>query len=137
CARFGGSACVTCYALRHVSTSVLCPDSRRTSMLHTGVRFSSSAGGTTALEAFMYRSVLLLCVASFLGALPLCAQDQQLQSLAEAARQARKAKEEREKTATAPAKVFNDDNFHSGAGSKADLAQLASPTASTTERMAA
>ena len=85
----------------------------------------------------MYRSVLLLCVASFLGALPLCAQDQQPQSLAEAARQARKAREEREKTATAPAKVFNDDNFHSGASSKADLAQLASPTASTTERMAA
>ena len=85
----------------------------------------------------MYRSVLILFVAGFLGALPLCAQDQPPQSLAEAARQARKAKEEREKTASAPAKVFNDDDFHSSGASKADLAQLASPTASTTERMAA
>src|SRR5258707_15245547 len=84
----------------------------------------------------MSRSVLILFFACFPGAPPLCAQDQPPHSLAEAARQARKAKEEREKTATAPAKVFSDDNFHSSASSKADLAQLASPTASTNERLA-
>src|SRR5260221_1692555 len=85
----------------------------------------------------MYRSVLILFVAGFLGALPLCAQDQPPQSLAEAARQARKAKEEPAKTASAPAKVFNDDNFHSSSSSKADLAQLACPTASANERWVA
>src|SRR5258707_9609396 len=85
----------------------------------------------------MSRSVLILFFACFPGAPPLCAQDQPPQSLAEAARQARKAKEQREKTASAPAKVFNDDNFHSSSSSKADLAQLASPTASANERLVA
>ena len=85
----------------------------------------------------MRRSVILLFAASLLSALPVCAQEPQPQSLADIARQARKAKEERDKTASTPAKAFTDDNFHSTAGGKADLAQLASPTASTSERMSA
>jgi len=85
----------------------------------------------------MRRSIIVFFAAGLLFALPLCAQDPQQQSLGDIARQARKAKEDRDKTSGTPTKVFTDDNFHSSAAGKADLAQLASPTASTTERMAA
>jgi hypothetical protein len=85
----------------------------------------------------MRRSMTMFLAASLLCALPLCAQDPQPQSLGDIAREARKAKEDRDKTAAKPAKVFNEDNFHSSAAGKADLAQLASPTASPTERMVA
>jgi hypothetical protein len=83
----------------------------------------------------MRRSILIISLASLITALPLRAQEPQ--SLGDIARQASKAKEDRDKTATTPAKVFNDDNFHSSATGKADLAQLARPTASPTERMVA
>jgi len=79
----------------------------------------------------------MLFAASLLAALPICAQEAEQQSLGDTARQARKAKEDRDKTAAKPAKVFNEDNFHSSGAGKADLAQLASPTASPTERMVA
>jgi len=85
----------------------------------------------------MHRSLTILFAACLLSALPLCAQEPEQQSLGDIARQARKAKEDRDKSVAKPAKVFNDDNFHSSAAGKADLAQLASPTASATERMAA
>src|SRR5262249_21640559 len=70
-------------------------------------------------------------------AFPLMAQDQQPQSLGDIARQNRKDKEERAKSGAAPAKVFNDENMPSGGASKADLAQIASPTAAPSERIAA
>ena len=85
----------------------------------------------------MRRSLVVLFAASLLTALPLCAQEPEQQSLGDIARQARRAKEDRDKTAATPTKVFTDDNFHSSAAGKADLAQLASTTASTSERMAA
>ena len=83
------------------------------------------------------RFVLGLVLGTFV-AFPLLAQDQQPQSLSDIARQNRKAKEERDKSGAAPAKVFTDENNmpSSGAG-KADLAQLASPNASTNERISA
>jgi hypothetical protein len=83
----------------------------------------------------MRRSILIISLASLITALPLRAQEPQ--SLGDIARQARKAKEDRDKTATPPAKVFNEDNFHSSATGKADLPQLARPTACPTERMVA
>jgi hypothetical protein len=68
------------------------------------------------------------------------AQDpQQQQSLGDIARQARKAKEERDKSATAPTKVFTDENFPTGgsaAANKADLARMDSPQATPSDRMA-
>jgi hypothetical protein len=79
----------------------------------------------------------MLFAASLLAALPICAQEAEQQSLGDIARQARKAKEDHEKTTAKPAKVFNEDNFHSSGAGKADLAQLASPTASPAERMVA
>jgi len=85
----------------------------------------------------MRRSLVVLFAASLLTALPLCAQEPEQQSLGDIARQARKAKEDRDKTAATPAKVFTDENFQSGSTGKADLAQLASPSASPTERMVA
>ncbi len=85
----------------------------------------------------MRRALSMLFAASLLAALPICAQEAEQQSLGDTARQARKAKEDRDKTAAKPAKVFNEDNFHSSGAGKADLAQLASPTASPTERMVA
>ena len=84
----------------------------------------------------MRRSVLFGLLLSAVFALPLCAQDQQEQSLGDVARQARKAKEDRDKSAPAQAKVFTDENMPSSAVGKADLARLASPNASVTERMA-
>ena len=84
----------------------------------------------------MRRNLLFGLFMTFVFALPLCAQDQQEQSLGDVARQARKAKEDRDKSATPPAKVFTDENMPSSAVGKADLAQLASPNASVSERMA-
>jgi len=84
----------------------------------------------------MRRSVFFGLLLSAVFALPLCAQDQQEQSLGDVARQVRKAKEDRDKSAPAQAKVFTDENMPSSAVGKADLAQLASPNASVTERMA-
>jgi len=83
------------------------------------------------------RSIIMFVTAGLLFALPLFAQDPQQQSLGDIARQARRAKEDRDKTAATPTKVFTDDNFHSSAAGKADLAQLASTTVAPSERMAA
>jgi len=83
----------------------------------------------------MRRNVLFGLLLSTVFALPLCAQDQQEQSLGDVARQARKAKEDRDKSAPVQAKVFTDENMPSSALGKADLDQLASPTASPAERL--
>lgn len=82
------------------------------------------------------RFVLGLVLLTFV-AFPLFAQDQQPQSLGDIARQNRKAKEERDKSGAAPAKVFTDENLPSSGAGKADLAQLASPNASTNDRISA
>jgi len=84
----------------------------------------------------MRRNVLFGFLLSTMFALPLCAQDQQEQSLGDIARKARKAKENRDKSAPTQAKVFTDENMPSSAAGKADLDQLASPTASPAERIA-
>lgn len=84
----------------------------------------------------MRRNLLWGLLLGSIFAFPLCAQDQQEQSLGDLARQNRKAKEDRSKSATPTAKVFTDENMPSSAAGKADLAQLASPNASVAERMA-
>ena len=85
----------------------------------------------------MRRSSLFALLLTPFFALPLFAQDQQEQSLADIARQSRKAKEEREKSATQPKKVFTDENMSPGGTSRADFDQLDNPGASPSERLAA
>lgn len=84
----------------------------------------------------MRRNLLLGLLLSSAFALPLCAQEQQEQSLGDIARQARKAKENRDKSNTTQAKSFTDENMPSSAVGKAGLDQLASPSASPAERLA-
>lgn len=84
----------------------------------------------------MRRNALFGLLLSTMFALPLCAQDQQEQSLGDIARKARKAKEDRDKSGPAQAKVFTDENMPSSLAGKADLDQLASPNASPSERIA-
>jgi len=84
----------------------------------------------------MRRNVLFGLLLSMVFALPLCAQEQQEQSLGDIARQARKAKENRDKSAPTQTKTFTDENMPSSAAGKADLDQLASPNASPAERIA-
>src|SRR5215813_3071093 len=84
----------------------------------------------------MRRNVFFGLLLRMVFTLPLCAQDQEEQSLGEIARQARKAKENRDKSVHTQTKTFTDENMPSSAAGKADLDQLASPNASPAERIA-